>query len=353
LQSACFSGRSTRSHAFTLVELLVVIAIIGILMGLLLPAVQQVRAAARWTTCKNNLKQMAMATINYEGAFQQMPPGCNLNSGASWQAYILPYLDQEVLSDKFELKDDQFKWQGDVGKEVLQTKLDVFRCAEDPAPDGIPSENIFSGTVFPARVPSSYISVSSGSTPVNEPVMSNSDVVYTRLEWNGGSKDLVEAVRSGVLSATQNNFQTVVTYADIKDGSSNTAMIGESIFDTSLPISGGRELDSDHWCIGSYRIDWRFRTDGSGSVNNRSQDESEVMGSMGVELTLYHSSQNLPSISSFVGQQISWAFGSWHPGDAASFAFADGSVQILTADINSETYANLGHIYDGKTVIEF
>lgn len=352
MQATTLSVSKHRS-GFTLVELLVVIAIIGILMSLLLPAVQQVRAAARWTVCKNNLRQMGLATLSYQSAFQQFPPGCNLNTGASWQAYILPHLDQENLADMIQLNDDSFTWQSDIGKEVLQTRLSVFRCPEDPVPDSVPSENAFGGIIFPDRYPSSYISVSSGSTPTNEPEMSNSDVTYTRLELlNIGDKDLVEAIRSGVLTATQNNFKTILSFKDISDGSSNTVIIGETIFDTSLPINNGA-LDSDHWCIGSYRIDWRLLTNGSGTTQNRSQDESEVMGSTGVPLNFYHSSQNLSSISTLTAQQISFAFGSWHPGNSSSFVFADGSTRILDADIEPAVFANIGHRADGNGIQEF
>ena len=170
---------------------------------------------------------------------------------------------------------------------------------------------------------------------------------------NSGSEDVATAIRSGVLTASQNNFKTVVTSSDIGDGASNTVLVGETIFDTSLPISGGGDLDSDHWCFGSYRIDFRFLTDGSGGTNNRSQDESEVMGSTGVPLNFYHSSQNLSSISSFTAQQISFAFGSWHPGNASSFVFADGSTRIVNAEIAPDAFANLGHRDDGNSVIEF
>ena len=96
-----------RRRGFTLVELLVVIAIIGILIGMLLPAVQQVREAARRIECSNNLHQVSLAILNYESSFQELPemaniqpqfvnfPGdCNVALPSwSWQAMILPYME--------------------------------------------------------------------------------------------------------------------------------------------------------------------------------------------------------------------------------------------------------------------
>src|SRR5688572_25671832 len=85
--------------AFTLVELLVVIAIIGILMALLLPAVQSARESARRSQCTNNLKQFGLATLTYESTYKRLPPGSIVGStasGALWSqhVFLLPYMEQ-------------------------------------------------------------------------------------------------------------------------------------------------------------------------------------------------------------------------------------------------------------------
>jgi prepilin-type N-terminal cleavage/methylation domain-containing protein len=100
-----------RSHGFTLVELLVVIAIIGILVALLLPAVQKIREAANRTQCANNLKQLGLALQNYRSDKGAFPPG-RVKVGTvdyhGWITYILPYIDQENLFRQYRF---DYPWQ--------------------------------------------------------------------------------------------------------------------------------------------------------------------------------------------------------------------------------------------------
>ena len=92
-------------HGFTLVELLVVIAIIGILVSLLLPAVNGAREAARRTQCLNNIRQLALGIINFESANGKFPPSWNTEGGWSVHARTLPYIEETVLGDNVDFMD--------------------------------------------------------------------------------------------------------------------------------------------------------------------------------------------------------------------------------------------------------
>lgn len=130
LQIICRSQRK-RCLAFTLVELLVVLAVIGLLVALLLPAVQQAREAARRTQCRSHLHQFGVALHNYQSTYQMFPAGAMRN--LSLHVSLLPYVDQQALYDKFraENPDDQF-YDAYWINFMATHRIPLFHCPSDP-----------------------------------------------------------------------------------------------------------------------------------------------------------------------------------------------------------------------------
>ena len=336
--------------AFTLVELLVVVAIIGILVGMLLPAVQQVRAAARRTVCLNNLRNIALACQNYQSSYQQFPEGCLYGQGAGWSAFIIDQIGEGALRDQLTLEDlhtgtvpggqcNASNWTS--GKRpdnaaVISTFISTFRCASDPVSDHLPS-----GTLS-ERVPSSYIGCASGTITDQNDLFLNSSKT---------SSDVSDA-RNGILIPNQkyvyygsDRLRTTVTTDDCTDGMSNTVLIRETVFYTS-PIDGTsvNNRSIDHWIIGSPQVD-------------QSLEASEFVGSTAVQLNLYHrfSDDQLATTSGLNGllDEMELGFASWHPGDGVNISFGDGSTKWISAEVPAALLSNLGNREDGIPTPEF
>jgi prepilin-type N-terminal cleavage/methylation domain-containing protein/prepilin-type processing-associated H-X9-DG protein len=182
-------------QGFTLIELLVVISVIGILIGLLLPAVQKVRAAAVRTECQNNLKQIALACHNYEGTHGTLPPGRNpgaptlFTGSGGWEYQLLPYVEQGALYDQC-----QRNFFGNIA-----TPVSVYFCPADPRGDLIGKGATTSGQH------------SAGLTWY---------VGVTGATYNPDGT--VPAGQGGIFEPGR-----AVRITDVTDGTSNTLMIGE------------------------------------------------------------------------------------------------------------------------------
>ena len=135
-----------RLNGFTLVELLVVIAIIGILIGMLLPAVQTVRESARRASCANKLRQMGLAVRNYTSTFERLPPGATDNlppygngyispGGFSWMCYIMPQMELGNVSEGCDFKNSNFWDSSTVQATLGEQVFGVFRCPSSSLTD--------------------------------------------------------------------------------------------------------------------------------------------------------------------------------------------------------------------------
>ena len=211
--------RNIRRSAFTLVELLVVITIIGILIALLLPAVQAAREAARSMQCQNNLKQVSLAMLNYESGNGMLPPGGLILSstyGMSWWVRVLPYLEAENVLAGIDYP------QG--GWLAVNTKLaDVLRDQQFPfmyCPSSTLPRKVLAGAAtgqigYDQNVQcATYVGIS-GAADGNTPNKYSARIVDTLTVPGWASTGGVLIERQGV------------SIAEITDGTSNTLAIGE------------------------------------------------------------------------------------------------------------------------------
>ncbi len=226
---------SARMHrGITLVELLVVIGICGILLGLLIPAVQRVRDSSFRMRCSNNLKQIGLALCQYHDAYQRLPPGCSYENGGdpypymSWCARILPFVDQTPLWTETTEAYAQEPHFGVVPPHLgFSTVIPVFACpADDRTAHPWPLQNL-SGV--------------SASSPLNAAFTSYLGVEGTNQTSHDGLLYLDSRVR----------------LVDISDGASNTLIVGEhprarmANWAGGTQVWGNREMVRGTWSSGS------------------------------------------------------------------------------------------------------
>ncbi len=235
--------RSAQRRAFTLIELLVVIAIIAILIGLLLPAVQKVRDAAARMSCSNNLKQLALASQNYESAMGTLPPGLNGTTYVSCLAYLLPYIEQDNVYKQidptlFPANTASGPWWGSAYG-IAQTHIKTFECPADNPYTGTSSGTFAYLTTNATGVTGGYFS--GGSSPLG----------CTNYIANAGALGNVSGYYGQWMGPYYSNSKTKT--GNIPDGSSNTIAFGETLGGSS---QGARDFTLAWMGAGAMPTDW-------------------------------------------------------------------------------------------------
>jgi prepilin-type N-terminal cleavage/methylation domain-containing protein/prepilin-type processing-associated H-X9-DG protein len=285
-------------RAFTLVELLVVIAIIGILIALLLPAIQAARAAARRSGCQNNLKQLGLALQNYHAAKKVFPPGGRKHStsgkiGISWRALILPQLEESSLHEQLGLRPDG----GATNMLAAEKELPkVFACpAAEPSED-IDKRSNYWGVCGAAR---------------NNERIDLEDMICGDLFTNG-------------MFFPDSKTKT----AKITDGTSHTLAVGERVY--SVVRS---------WPTG---VTW-VGTPPTRICSEAANNIRYPINASHAQFGYYVADGKAPPTGPFSILGNDLFFGSNHSG-GANFCFADGSVHYLNDTIDFTIYEDLATI---------
>jgi len=333
--------RRVARRGFTLVELLVVIAIIAVLIGLLLPAVQSAREAARRSSCTNNVKQLGIALLLYHDAQKRFPPGAANNMppfgnataqqwGASWMVYIMPGL--EIVQGEGWTFDQQYNSNAATGPRTLvgdlagSPQFPVFRCPSASFPT-----NICLSTNSPGSMVADYVAIAGH---VNG---------FGGLTDNNLATDTPQgpAARNGVMS-----YNSRVGLASVSDGTSKTLAVGEV---------GGFVFE------GTTQRDWRpgiqhgFAMGCNGSNNATESLPNDSNARVFNTTTLRYPINPQQSFASSCADGVCQNAGnnsplrSRHPGVAMAL-LCDGSVRGLTDATDLGVLARLANRADGQPV---
>ncbi|QDU26468.1 Type II secretion system protein G precursor [Anatilimnocola aggregata] len=308
--------RSFRS-GFTLVELLVVIAIIGVLIALLLPAVQAAREAARRMQCSNNLKQLVLAIANYEDSLRILPTGrmgcdCNTNlpahgcgtrpsstrPGTSGFVMLLPQLEQQPLYDQLGFE-----------KGAVAPATGCASVTNDTAGWNTGISHLFSLQPKFIVCPSNFTKkTSAGNWGIGSYALNHGTLGPTK-----GTDQNAKHLNTGVFM-----YRSEIKLKDVTDGLSNTMFVGEV-------AQGDHPHNQNQWMVALRHVDSLRSTENA--LNTRPQK--------GLVLNLY-------------GLQVNGAFSSRHPGGAL-FAYGDGHVQFIGDNINMTAYQAMSTRAGGET----
>ena len=330
-----------KRFGFTLVELLVVIAIIGILVALLLPAVQAAREAARRMQCSNNLKQIALAFHNYHDTYKTFPisNGWSSNAGG-WtrqmftdKVRILPFVERQPEYDKLDMDAGDIYsggWGPKGSAASLSGRLPVFNCPSNP--------NEIGGG--PGNFTYAINNGTSHNPPHNNPVA---------VEVGNGSHNGVASFRrAGGNGTVGTENDPVVKFASIQDGTANTAMYSEFvIIDENLggQQTNGRQIRQQvwDWAQGGSTAEVRNSCLTKGFSNRRDRGGAWSWGFIGFGSGYNHTMMpNEKACQSYNGQgdwygtQLMSA-SSEHPG-GVNMAMCDGAVRFVAETVSTDAY---------------
>lgn len=342
------SHRFVRERGFTLVELLVVIAIIGILVALLLPAVQAAREASRRMSCSNNLKQLALASHNYHDTYKRMPLNYSQWGGggkptrdpldgltSSWMITVLPFIEQQPLYDRidfnFGVRNDPRNatfGAGTVGPSnewVAYQIIPAFLCPSDTNEGrmDLGRANYRNPRADNRWGVNNYKGVAGANWGWGNFQVTTGPGAQTR---NGQTSNGLDQGNGIFFRGAQNSpgpCSTAMSY--ITDGTSNTFMLGEAI---------------PEWCTHTWWF-WHNGTTATCAIPLNAQAQ--------VASCLTQSSRNARMQCARGDWPNNYSFMSRHPG-GGQFALADASVRFVPDTININVYRGAATMGSGETI---